>query len=164
MLGGAAILLTTAAGVGIVAAIQLGKASWVASMIGAGMVQVPAMWLVVSVTVALYGLMPRVAAFGWAVLGYAAVVGLMGDALDLPDGVRALSPFHHVPELPGSEIGVIPTCRAGRGHGLPGRHRSGRTPAPRRQRGIGRSTGPAWGYAARPALSAAAVSTARRAW
>lgn len=106
--GGAAILLATAAGVGIVAAIQLRDASWVATMLGAGLVHVPAMWLVVGVTVALYGLVPRAAAWGWAVLGYAAVVGLMGDGLDLPEGARVLSPFHHVPELPGDEIGVTP--------------------------------------------------------
>jgi ABC-2 type transport system permease protein len=106
MLGGAAVLLATAAGLGIVAAIQLGDASWVASMLGAGVARVPAMWFVVGVTVALYGLVPRVAAFGWAVLGYAAVVGFLGDTLDLPDGARALSPFHHVPELPGGDVEV----------------------------------------------------------
>ncbi len=31
----------------------------------------------------------------------------MGDALDLPDGARALSPFHHVPELPGGGVDVV---------------------------------------------------------
>lgn len=58
--------------------------------------------------VALYGLSSRAASCGWLVLGYAGVVELMGDALDLPDGARALSPFHHVPDLPGGEVELLP--------------------------------------------------------
>ncbi|QBI18804.1 hypothetical protein ER308_04070 [Egibacter rhizosphaerae] len=73
-------------------------------MLGAGLALVPAMWLIVGVTVALYGLAPRLAPLGWAIFGYAALVTFMGDALDLPDGARALSPFHHVPELPGGDV------------------------------------------------------------
>lgn len=104
MIGGAVVLVGTAAGLGIVAAIQLDDGSVVTAMLGAGLARVPAMWLVVGVSVALFGLAPRATALGWAVLGYAAVVGLLGDALDLPDAARAFSPFHHVPELPGGDV------------------------------------------------------------
>ena len=104
LLGGAAVLMAAAAGVGTAAAIERGEGSWLLDMLAAGLAYVPAMWLTAAVAFALIGLAPRAAALGWMVLLHAAVVGLMGDALDLPEGVRALSPFHHVPELPGEDI------------------------------------------------------------
>lgn len=106
--GGAAVLVGVAVCVGVVAAIEHGQSSWVTDILGLGLAHVPAMWLIVGVVVALYGLLPRVASLGWAALVYAAVVGLMGDAFDMPEGARVLSPFHHVPGLPLDEISLTP--------------------------------------------------------
>ena len=108
LLGSAVALLAGAVGVGMAAAAQQGDVGWIADMLIAGIAHVPAMWLVAAAAVALYGLLPRAAALSWALLGYAAFVGLMGDALDLPVRARELSPFHHVPELPGGGFAVVP--------------------------------------------------------
>ena len=106
--GGAAVLIGAAAGAGTLAAIERGQASWLADTLAAGLVHVPPMWLTAALVVALYGVLPRAVALGWVVLVYAAVVGFMGDLLDLPERARALSPFHHVPDLPGGEVDLLP--------------------------------------------------------
>ncbi len=101
---GSVVMLAAAAGVGTTAALERGDITWLGELLVAGLAHLPALWLLVGVGAALTGLIPRASALTWAVLLYAAVVGLMGDVLDLPDGVRAGSPFHHVPELPGGEV------------------------------------------------------------
>jgi ABC-2 type transport system permease protein len=106
--GGALIVLGAAAAVGVAAAIQRGDAALIGDMLGAGAAQVPALWFVVAVIVALYGLSSRAAPLGWVVLAYAGVVELLGETLELSDGARALSPFHHVPDLPGGDVEILP--------------------------------------------------------
>jgi ABC-2 type transport system permease protein len=101
---GSVVMLAAAAGAGTTAATERGDITWLGELLGAGLVHLPALWLLVGVGAALTGLLPRATALSWIVLVYAAVVGLMGDVLDLPDGLRAGSPFHHVPELPGGEV------------------------------------------------------------
>ncbi len=101
---GSLVMLAAAAGVGTTAAIERGDVSWLGELLIAGLVHLPALWVLVGVGAALTGLIPRATVLSWAVLLYAAVVGLMGDALDLAEGVRALSPFHHVPDLPGGAV------------------------------------------------------------
>ena len=108
LLGSAVALLAGALGVGVAAATQQGEARWITDMLIAGIAHLPAMWLVAAAAVTLYGFLPRVAGVSWALLGYAAFVGLMGDALDMPARARELSPFHHVPELPGGDFAVAP--------------------------------------------------------
>ncbi len=108
LLGSAVALLAGALGVGVAAAAQQGEARWITDMFIAGFAHLPAMWLVAAVAVAFYGFLPRAAALSWALLGYAAFVGLIGDALEVPTRARELSPFHHVPELPGGDFAVAP--------------------------------------------------------
>jgi ABC-2 type transport system permease protein len=60
----------------------------------------PAVWALVAVTVALYGLVGRWALLGWAALAFCAAVMLFGPLLQLPAWVLDLSPFGHVPMLP----------------------------------------------------------------
>ena len=104
--GGTLVMLGAATGVGLAASLERGEVTWLADMLGAGAAHLPAMWLTVAVVAALYGTAPRVASWGWIVVVYAAVVGLMGDPLGMPDWARVLSPFHHVPQLPGDEVGL----------------------------------------------------------
>ena len=127
--GGAGVMMAAAAGVGTAAAIERGEVSWLGDMLASGLAHLPAMWLTAGLAFALIGLAPRAGALGWVVLVHAGLVGLMGDALDVPDGLRALSPFHHVPELPGGDVGLTAlvvltvTAAAAVGTGLAGIHR-----------------------------------------
>jgi ABC-2 type transport system permease protein len=60
------------------------------------------------VTVALYGLSRRAAPVAWVVLVATFLASEIGLLLDLPRWVRNLSPFTHVPSLPGGEVTAGP--------------------------------------------------------
>ncbi|MEV7724502.1 ABC transporter permease [Streptomyces sp. NPDC087917] len=94
--GGSALILAVA-GVGL----GLGHGSAVGPTIGACLAQLPAVWTVGAVTVLLYGLAPRLAPASWGVAGVLLALGWVGPALDLPRAALNLSPFAHLPKLPG---------------------------------------------------------------
>jgi ABC-2 type transport system permease protein len=71
-----------------------------ADAVGAGLVQVPAALVVAGLVLALYGWWPRLVALGWAVVTLVLVVGQLGELFGLPQWVRDLSPFTHVPQVP----------------------------------------------------------------
>ncbi|BFO13863.1 hypothetical protein SHKM778_02510 [Streptomyces sp. KM77-8] len=60
------------------------------------------------ITVLLYGLTPRAAVGAWAVAGAVLLIGWVGPALDVPRAVLDLSPFGHLPKLPGGEMAWTP--------------------------------------------------------
>ncbi|WP_030755790.1 MULTISPECIES: ABC transporter permease [unclassified Streptomyces] len=95
--GSALILLSAGLGLGIGHGRETGAA------IGATLAQLPAVWLVGAPAVLLHGAFPRYAAAAWAVAGGALALGWVGPALDLPQAVLNLSPFAHLPRLPGAQ-------------------------------------------------------------
>jgi ABC-2 type transport system permease protein len=60
-------------------------------------------WLVGAAAALLHGALPRWSAAAWAVAGAALLLGWIGPALDLPQAVLDLSPFAHLPRLPGGQ-------------------------------------------------------------
>ncbi|GAA4797071.1 ABC transporter permease [Streptomyces ziwulingensis] len=72
------------------------------------LVQLPAVWVVGGVAVLLYGLVPRAAPVAWAVAGAVLLIGWVGPALDVPRAVLDLSPFGHLPKIPGEEMNWPP--------------------------------------------------------
>ncbi|MEW2449187.1 ABC transporter permease [Streptomyces parvulus] len=97
--GGAALVLLLG-GAGFAA----GHGRDAGAILGACLVQVPAVWLVGGVAVLLHGLLPRAAGAAWAVAGGVLLLGWVGPALDVPQAVLDLSPFGHLPKLPGGEM------------------------------------------------------------
>jgi ABC-2 type transport system permease protein len=73
----------------------------------AAAVQLPAVWVVGAVTVALFGVLPRWTTAAWAALSACFLVGQVGAVLDLDQLVLDLSPFTHVPALAGDPV-LIP--------------------------------------------------------
>jgi ABC-2 type transport system permease protein len=70
---------------------------------------VPAVWLVVAVTVLAVGWLPRPAALvAWVVVAYCAVITLFADSFDLPGWSRRASPFVHTPRVPLDDLTVPP--------------------------------------------------------
>jgi len=58
---------------------------------------------------ALFGLAPRLAVpAGWTALGVVALLTLLGPTLRLPQWVMDISPFTHVPKLPGGTFTATP--------------------------------------------------------
>ncbi|MGI5427492.1 ABC transporter permease [Streptomyces sp. CA-179760] len=97
--GGAALLMLLA-GLGF----ALGYGRETGPVIGACLVQLPAIWVIGGLTVLLIGVLPRAAAAAWGIAGAVLLIGWVGPALDVPQAVLDLSPFGHLPKLPGGEM------------------------------------------------------------
>ncbi len=108
LVGSAGMLLLTGLGLGTTAAATTGDGSWVGRMLGASLIHVPAVWLVIGVTVALIGLAPRVTILSWVVLAYGLVVFYLGGLLNFPDWLHNLSPFGHTPRVPAADFMLAP--------------------------------------------------------
>ncbi|MES4906265.1 MULTISPECIES: ABC transporter permease [unclassified Streptomyces] len=78
-------------------------------ILGATLAQVPAVWVITSVAVLLFGLLPQyTASLTWAVVGVVIAVGWLGPALDAPKALQDISPFGHLPKLPGETVSAAP--------------------------------------------------------
>ena len=86
-----------------------GLGTQVPRLAGAGLAQVPAAWTMAGIAVALFGLVPRtVVAAAWTALGVAALITLVGPEIRLAQGGLDVSPFSHIPKLPGASVTVAP--------------------------------------------------------
>ncbi|WP_282703548.1 ABC transporter permease [Streptomyces sp. CC219B] len=104
-LAGSVVVLTAAGlGTGLAYGISSGDPTQVPRLVGAALVHTPALWLLAGVTTTLFGLVPRGAAAAWAALTACFVIGLLGQALDLPHWLRNLSPYEHLPHLPAADL------------------------------------------------------------
>ncbi|MEU2613084.1 ABC transporter permease [Micromonospora sp. NPDC007271] len=68
-------------------------------MVGAGLAQVPAAWVLAGLAVLLYGLLPRLASVAWAALAVCVLLGQLGAVLELSQWLLDLSPFTHTPQV-----------------------------------------------------------------
>ncbi|GGV32080.1 ABC transporter membrane-spanning protein [Actinomadura cremea] len=106
--GGTLMLLLTGTGAGAVGAAVVGDAGLLPRTVGAALAYAPAVWIAVGVALALFGLAPRALPVAWAIVVYAVFVTTFGGLLQLPQWMDALSPFGHVPMLPGEEMRWAP--------------------------------------------------------
>ncbi|GGY20572.1 ABC transporter permease [Streptomyces djakartensis] len=97
--GGSALIMLLA-GLGLAA----GYGEQTGPVLAACLVQLPAVWVIGGVAVLLHGVLPRAAVAAWAVAGAVLLIGWVGPALDVPQAVLDLSPFGHLPKLPGGEM------------------------------------------------------------
>jgi ABC-2 type transport system permease protein len=78
-------------------------------VLAGALVQLPAIWVLAAITVAVFGLMPgRAAAIGWAALSVCVILGQIGAALQLSQALLDVSPFTHIPRVPGGPVTVLP--------------------------------------------------------
>ena len=77
-------------------------------LVGSSLALAPAVWVLVGVTVALFGLLPRAAPAAWGALAACYLMAFLGPLLSLPDWVLDLSPFTHVPLLPAADLTAGP--------------------------------------------------------
>ncbi|TDC82461.1 ABC transporter permease [Actinomadura sp. 7K507] len=106
--GSVAVLLLSGLGAGIAAAFSVGDAELLYTMPAAALAYAPAVWVAAGVVVALYGLAPKAMGLAWAVVVYAVIVTTFGGLLQFPDWMNDLSPFGHVPQLPGAQMSWPP--------------------------------------------------------
>ncbi len=108
LVGGALVTVLGGLGMGVAGALATDDGGLVWEALGASLAYVPTVWVTVGVTLALFGLVPRAALAAWAVVVYSFVVVYLGGILQFPDWMTNLSPFGHVPQLPGAELEVPP--------------------------------------------------------
>jgi polyether ionophore transport system permease protein len=112
-LGGSAWLLAVT---GLATGLALGRD--VGGLVEAGLAQVPAVWLVLSLAVLLYAVRSSWSALGWGVLALCFALGELGDLLRLPAWVTGLSPYARTPAMPveafrGTPLAVLSALAAG---------------------------------------------------
>jgi ABC-2 type transport system permease protein len=108
-LGGPLLLaLVSGLAVGAADAAQTGESREVLRVLAGGLVQLPAVWFVVGLVLATYALVPRLAPAGWAALVAFLLLGELGPLLELPGWALDLSPYGHVPRLPGGDFRLTP--------------------------------------------------------
>ncbi|WP_392964785.1 ABC transporter permease [Streptomyces sp. LN245] len=101
---GGTVLIMLLGGLGL----ALGYGAELGAILGACLVQVPAVWTLGGLAVLLHGLSPRIAPGAWAAAGLALLLGWIGPALKIPQAVMDLSPFGHLPKLPGGTMAWTP--------------------------------------------------------
>jgi len=106
--GSIVVLGAAGLGAGAAFAIVSSDASQLPRLFVAALVHVPAIWVLVGLTAALFGLAPRAVLAAWVGLGLCLVIGMLGDVLNLPSWLTAVSPFEHTPQLPAADLTVGP--------------------------------------------------------
>jgi ABC-2 type transport system permease protein len=110
VVGTAVVLAAAGLGAGLGYGLRAGDVgTQLPRLLEAGLVQLPAALVVAGVAVALFGLRPAWSVTGgWTALGLATLAALLGPTLRLPQWLADISPFSHVPRLPGSAVTVAP--------------------------------------------------------
>ena len=108
-LGAAVVLAAAGLGAGLVHGARVGDVGGqVGRLVGAALVQVPAVWVVAGIALALFGLFPKLTTVSWAFLVVFLVLGQLGPVLRLDQWALDLSPFTHIPKLPGADLTATP--------------------------------------------------------
>jgi ABC-2 type transport system permease protein len=96
------LLMAVSMGLGLAVGYAAGMGEWdqIAAQLASQVSYAPGVLLVAAVAVALPGLAPRWAGLAWALVAFVFLQMVLGELLRLPDWVDAISPFHHLPQLP----------------------------------------------------------------
>ncbi|WP_019818992.1 ABC transporter permease, partial [Saccharomonospora saliphila] len=107
--GSAALVLAAGVSIGALHGARVGDVGGeTAALLGACLAQLPAVWVVAAAAVALFGLVPAFTTAAWAIAALAVLISMFGPVLDVGQLVLDLSPFEHVPRLPGAEVRAAP--------------------------------------------------------
>jgi ABC-2 type transport system permease protein len=106
--GSALVMVAGAFGLGAAYGVVIGDLGQAPRLMAASLLYVPAIWLIASIAIALFGLAPRAAQVAWAGIAVAFVIAMFGTLLDLPQWALDLSPFQHVPQAPAAAVSALP--------------------------------------------------------
>lgn len=108
MLGCAVAMLASGVAGGIVYGVAAGDVGGkLAVVVGTAAAQLPAVWLLAAVTIALFGLTPRFTPVAWGVLVGFIAVYLIGELAQFPQWLLDLEPFAHIPRV-GADFTAVP--------------------------------------------------------
>jgi ABC-2 type transport system permease protein len=101
-------LLVVLAGVAIGATASMTAGLSLTRVLLGAIVQLPAVWVLAGLACLLVGLLPRATVVAWVAAGACLGLWFFGSLLGLSDAVLRLSPFQHVPQVPGSAVTATP--------------------------------------------------------
>jgi ABC-2 type transport system permease protein len=107
-LGVPAVLAAGGFGYGFAYGVAAGIPDAIPRMVGAALAQTPAVWVLVGVAFALFGVSARAAPLAWGALAYVAFVWMIGTMVGLPAWMTDLSPLTHTPAVPAVELTIAP--------------------------------------------------------
>ena len=108
VLGTVAAITAGGLGIGIAFAVVSDDATQIGRMVLAALVTLPAVAVLIGITLALFGWAPRAALAAWMGLAVAVLVELFGELLRLPAWSREISPLHHLPAVPAEAMRWLP--------------------------------------------------------
>jgi ABC-2 type transport system permease protein len=109
ILGPAAMMAVAGLATGVVHGLNSGDlAGQLPRVLAGAAVQLPAVWVTGGIAVALFGLLPGWSRATWGALVAFFLLGQLGSILQLDQWALDLSPFTHVPRVPGGEFALLP--------------------------------------------------------
>ena len=103
------ILVVAGLAAGLGYALRSGGTGEIGPLVVAALAQVPAALVIAGFAAALFGLAPSASvAGGWSALGVVVLILFLGAALKLSHWVLDISPFQHLPKLPGGTLTAPP--------------------------------------------------------
>jgi ABC-2 type transport system permease protein len=107
--GSAAAILAAGVAAGLVYGIAANDIGGkLAVVVGTAAAQLPAVWLLSAVTLALFGLAPRFTPVAWGVLVGFIALYLIGSLARFPQWLLDLEPFAHTPRVGGGDFTAVP--------------------------------------------------------
>ncbi|MBX3314708.1 MAG: hypothetical protein KF906_10345 [Actinobacteria bacterium] len=97
-------------GAGIGYATSTGDAGQVLPLLASALTMVSPMLVLGAFAAALIGVRPGWSAIAWAGVAVVAVIGYLGETLNLPQWARDVSPFTHVPLVPAVPFDLLPVA------------------------------------------------------
>ncbi|WP_156661297.1 ABC transporter permease [Mycobacterium sp. 852002-51163_SCH5372311] len=109
VLGPALAMLVAGAAAGLIYGVAAGDVGGkLGIVVGTALAQLPAVWLLSAVTVALFGLAPRFTPVAWGVLVGFVALYLIGSLAGFSQWLLDLEPFAHTPRIGGGDFSAVP--------------------------------------------------------
>ena len=108
ILGTTSLSLIAGMSTGLANAGHTGTGAGIGTSIAGVVVYLPAIWVLAGIVVAVFGYLPRASTLAWGLLVAVFLLDDLGALLSLPSWVRDLSPFSHIPRLPGATMTWTP--------------------------------------------------------
>jgi ABC-2 type transport system permease protein len=73
-----------------------------------GLVHIPAIWVMIGIAVLLIGIFPKAISFVWGYLTLSFILNYFDGILQIPEALKKLTPFAHIPQIPVDEMTLAP--------------------------------------------------------
>ncbi|HWD82548.1 MAG TPA: ABC transporter permease [Kribbella sp.] len=109
LLGPAVALLAAGAMQGLAYGAAIGDVGGqLPRMVAAALAQLPAVWVLAGLAIAIFGFFPRASMVSWAGPAICILIGLVSAGVATAGWIRDISPFTHLPSLPGGTVDAGP--------------------------------------------------------